>query len=171
MSNQSFHFLSHHPDNFLCRYMNNSLSSGSVKISTVCSCVSIYHIRIILFCTNIWKWWYLIVICFVLGDIFLVSATAIKPWLPSNTLQDTSVFLRCIMKIKETSLTNSIEGITSRIAWLNKIYSASMVLKAIYICNLLQNNAGHPTYIITYPVHDMKFSALSESAWSHPPEN
>ena len=68
------------------------------------------------------------------------------------------------IKIKHTSFINPLKGITLRIAWLNAIYSTSMVLKSIYVCNSLHPDSGPPTYIITYPVCNMKvytFSAYS----------
>ena len=63
-----------------------------------------------------------------------------------------------------------MKSINLRIACLNVMYSASVVLKEIYICNLLHYNTVHPEYIITYLVLDMAFYALSASTWSHPPK-
>ena len=40
------------------------------------------------------------------------------------------------------------KGITFHIAWINAIYSASVVLKVIFVCNLLQYNTGHPAHQI-----------------------
>ena len=62
------------------------------------------------------------------------------------------------------------KGITSYIALLNTIYSASVVLKEIYVCNVLHHNTVNPAYVITYPVHDMTFYVLSASTWDHPME-
>ena len=53
-------------------------------------------------------------------------------------------FWNMYIKNKDTYFINTIKGITSHIAWLNKIYSASVALKAIYACNLLNDNTGHP---------------------------
>ena len=83
-------------------------------------------------------------------------------WLSLKTSQKTSGFVRCVSKIKYNSLINAIKGITLLIAWIKAIYYASVVLKAIYVFNLLNHNTGHPAYVMTYPVHDMTFSALSE---------
>ena len=94
---------------------------------------------------------------FVLDENLLYSATAVQILLSSETLQNTSGFGRWI------SFINAINSITSRIACLSAIYSASVVLKAIYVCNLLYHNTGHTAYVIKYPVHDMIFSALSAS--------
>ena len=64
---------------------------------------------------------------------------------------------------------STINGITLHISWLNVIYCACVVLKEISVCNLLYYNTGYSTYVITYPVHDMEFSALSASTWDQPP--
>ena len=61
---------------------------------------------------------------------------------------------------KDTTFINSMKVITLRIAFFNAIYSVFVVLKAISVCNLLHYNTGHSTYIITYPVCNMTFSAL-----------
>ena len=147
--------------------MNNAFSGCLVEMSDVCSLVSVYHIRIILFYSKRSKWWYLIAMCFSIGKKLLDSAIAIQLWFYSDNLQKTSGFGLCVSKIKDTSCINARKGITSRIAWINVIYSAPVVLKAIYIWNLLQHNTGHPAYVITYPIHDMIFSSLSASTWAH----
>ena len=161
MSKQGFNFLSHHIDSFLCRYMHNDSLSGLEKMSTVCSLVSIYHIQIIFFCTNIWKLWYLIAIRFVIGENLLDSATAIQLWFYSNTLQKTSGFVRCISKIKYTSFVNDIKGMTLRITCLNKMYYDYVLLKVIYICNLLHHNTVHTAYVITYTVRGITFDGYT----------
>ena len=75
------------------------------------------------------------------------------------------------IEYKDNFFISTIKYITLRIAYLNVIYYASVVLRANYFCNLLHHNTWHPTYVITYPVRDMIFSLLSKSAWSHPQEN
>ena len=55
-----------------------------------------------------------------------------------------------------------IKCIALRISCTNTIYSASILLKEIYVCNLSISNTGHPVYLITYPERDMKLSVLSE---------
>ena len=67
-------------------------------------------------------------------------------------------------KINGIYFISAIEVITFLIDCLNVIYYASIVPKAIYVCNLLHHNNEHPTYVITYTKHDMTFSALLESA-------
>ena len=108
---------------------------------------------------------------FVLVENLLDSVTEIQLWLSLNTLLKNSVFGRWISKTKYTYIINSVKGVTLHIIWFNAIYSASVVLKDISVCNLLNHNTGNPAYVITYPVHGMVFYALSESAWSRPPEN
>ena len=100
---------------------------------------------------------------FVLGDNLLHSATAIKLFFSLDTLQKTSGFGRCILKIKDTSFINDVKGDTSCVALINAIYYASVVLKSILVCNLIYHNTVHPTYVITDPVRDMTFSELSAS--------
>ena len=151
--------------------MNNYLSSGLVKKSAACSLVLMQHIRINLLCTELLKWWYLTTMCFVLGKNLLDSVTAVKFWLYLKTLLITSGFGRWISKINYTSFIRAIKGNTLRITCLNAIYSASIVLQLISVCNLLQHNTGHPAYVISYPVCVMIFSSLSASAWAHPLEN
>ena len=148
--------------------MNNYLSSGLVKKIAACSIVLMQHIWIILFCTELLKWWYLTAMWFVLGKNLLDSVTAVKIWLYLKTLLITSGFGRWISKINYTSFIRAIKGNTLRITCLNAIYSASIVLQLISVCNLLQHNTGHPAYVITYRVCDMIFSALLASAWSLP---
>ena len=82
---------------------------------------------------KVWKYWYLIAICFVLGENLWDYTTAIQLWWHLNTLQNTSVFGRCTLEIKDTSFTNDIRGITLRIKWINAIYSTSVVLKIFLI--------------------------------------
>ena len=101
---------------------------------------------------------------FVLGGILLDSATAMQLWLSLNHLQNTSVFGRLILIINDTYLISSMIVIASRISWINAVYSASIVLKSISVCNLLHHNIGHIAYVITYPVRNITFYALSASA-------
>ena len=60
---------------------------------------------------------------------------------------------------------------TLRITCLNKMYYDYVLLKVIYICNLLHHNTVHTAYVITYTVRGITFDVLSESAWVHPLEN
>ena len=102
--------------------------------------------------------------CFVLGEIFLDTKTEIQLWLSSKTLQKTAGFVICIPKINNCSFTITIKGITLCITCLNAMYYDSVVIKEISVCNLLNHNTGHLAYVITYPVCNIKFSALSEFA-------
>ena len=107
------------------------------------------------FCMKLLKWWYLIEMCSVLVENLLYSATEMQLWLSSNTLQKTSIWLS---KIIDTFYITAVKIIMLRIDCINEIYSASIVLKVISICNLLHHNTWHPTCIITYSVYDMTFS-------------
>ena len=106
---------------------------------------------------------------FFIGGILLDSVMAMQLWLSSKNLQNTSGFEKWISKINYTSLVSAIKGIMLIIAWPNVIYSASVVIKPISVCNLLHHNTGHPAYVITYTIRDMEFSALLASSWAHPP--
>ena len=92
------------------------------------------------------------------------SETPMQLWLYLDTLQKTSGFGRLKTKINYTSFISAIKGITSRITWLNATYSASVVLKSVSVYNLLHNNNGNPTYLITYPVQDIPFFSLLASS-------
>ena len=63
----------------------------------------------IFFRINLWKWWYLIAICFVFGKHLLDFATTMQIWLSSMTLQKTSGIGRWISKINYTSIVSAIE--------------------------------------------------------------
>ena len=118
---------------------------------------------------------FLILYQFNIYVLFLVkkiySAMAMKILLSYITLQKTSGFGIWMLKINDISFISSIKGITLCISWINEIYYASVVLKAIYIFNLLYHNTGHPAHMITYPVCGMIFSSLSASSWAQLPEN
>ena len=88
--------------------------------------------------------------CFVLGRIFGVRAISSAPELSSNTLQ----WMRGTEAIMENPATfnstiNLINGMTSRKAWDNEIYSLSVVLNAISVCYLEAHVMGQPPYVIT----------------------
>ena len=146
--------------------MNNFFFEWLSKTFSVCYLVSMQLIRIGFFFTKLCKWWYLIAMCFVLGENLLNSATAMQLWLSLKTLLNTSGFGRWISKINNTNFISAIKCIMLHIAWINAIYSASVVLKAFSVCNLLHHNTIHPAYIITYPVRDINVSALSTSDWA-----
>ena len=67
-----------------------------------------------------------------------------------KTLQKTSGFGRWISKINYTSFIGTIKFVNLRIACLDAIYSASIVIISIYVCNLLHYNTVHPIYVIIY---------------------
>ena len=100
---------------------------------------------------------------FFLVRMFSDSAIAIQLLLSLNNSQNTYGFGRYKSKIKDTSFINDLKVITLSIACLNAIYYSSIILQSIYVCNLLHDNTVHTMYVITYPVRDMTFSALSES--------
>ena len=102
------------------------------------------------------KWEYLIAMCFFLGEILINPATYIQLWLYFKALRNSSGAGRSISKVNNISFIILIKGITSHIAWINAIYSAYVILKAIYVCNLLHHNTEHPSYMIIYRTqHDI----------------
>ena len=66
--------------------------------------------------------------------------------------------------MKYSSFINFIKGNTLRVPYLNAVYYSSILLKVMYVYNLMHHNNGHHVYVITYSVRKMKFSALSASA-------
>ena len=149
--------------------MNNSSSCAFVKMSAVYSIISIYHIQIILFFTKICKWWCFIVIRFVLGKNLFDWAMAMQIWLSSKTLKNNFGYGIWMLKIKNISFVRDIKGIKLIIPWLNAIYYTSVVFITTSVYKLLHNKVGNPPYVITYPEHDMKISALLASTWDQPP--
>ena len=79
-------------------------------------------------------------------------------------LTKTSGFEIFISKIKDTPFINAIKGVTSYIAYINTICFVSIVLKDIYVCNLLHHNTGNSAYVNIYTICDMKLYASSFSA-------
>ena len=69
----------------------------------------------------------------------------------SNTLQNNSGFVRCVLKIKQNYFNNVINGNKSWLAWITAIYSASFILIVICVCILLYHNNLHPPYINYVP--------------------
>ena len=68
-----------------------------------------------------------------------------------------------IFRTSFNSFISPLNGRTSLAAWDSAMYSSSVVLNAISIYSLLHYNIGHPAYIITYPIRDIKCSALPAS--------
>ena len=93
---------------------------------------------------------------FVRGENLLDFVTAIQILFFPDILQKTSAFWRCISHIKYIYFISTIKCINSRIYLINTMYSASVVLKVVFVCNFLHHSTGNPAYIITYPVRDMK---------------
>ena len=77
--------LVYHPISLYRKFSKLAFSNGFVKISTICSFVLIANTLIVLIFTCSQKWWYFIVICFVVGLYFGSLANSKAPLLPSNT--------------------------------------------------------------------------------------
>ena len=131
------------PSIFL-RYRKASSVTGFVKISAVCSLVSMCINLMIFFWTNLRKWLYLIEICFVLGVNFGYSVTLMQVVLSSKTWQDTSGVGSCTGKTRDIFFIRNMKGTTSLIALDSAMYSASVVDSTISVCSLLLHNTGQP---------------------------
>ncbi len=139
--------MSHQPHSTLRHLKKLSFSRGLVKMSASCSFVKIYLILMspsLLkdVCTLLWKWWYLIAICFVQGVNFKDSAIAIAIKLSSWHVIQKSVIEFGISKMQLISLTRFWTGIVSIKAWDIAIYSASAVDNAISVWSLLHHTNG-----------------------------
>ena len=137
-------------------------------MSAVCSLISIGKISIILFFTNCLKWWYLRAIRLDLGENFCAAASEIQLLLSSKTLQWNFGFFRFKGNTSFISFSRFTKGMSSLVAWLRAVYSASVLDTAVYVCNLIQNRTGQLVYMSTYPVLDGTTSAFPESALSQP---
>ena len=152
-------------------FLNITLSSGSVKISTSWSFVSIGKIEIVLSATYFLKLWYFIAICFVLGANFELSATLMQLLLSSNTLQWNSGLGLWRGKTSPIPTIKFINGMTSLIDWDRAMYSDCVVLNAVSVCISLHYVRVHPEYIITKPILDRTHYGLVWSPDDQPTAN
>ena len=153
-----------------CRKKQKLFSpKGLVRISEICSAVSMDLMMIVPSLTNHLKWWCLMAMCFVQGVNFGLFATVIQLSLFSQTVQRNTGSLVNGPNNPAVSFIIPKNGITSRIALDREMYSISVVLRAIYVCNLLPQVIGNPSYIMTKPVHDNTDSGLLWLPSFHPP--
>ena len=99
--------------------------------------------------------------CFFRGLNFGLFATVMKISLSSQTVQRNTGSIFNSPNNPAVSFMRPRNGITSRIALDKAMYSISVVIREIYVCNLLPQVIGHPEYIITKPVRDNTDSGLS----------
>ncbi len=137
----------HQPHNILCSAKKLSPSSGSVNISASCILVEMYSILMspdvlkdVL--TLLWKWWYLMAICFVRGVNFKDYTIAIADKLSSWSVMQKSVIGFGKAKMQWIFLMGFWIGIVSRRAWGIAIYSAYAVESAISVWSLLHHITG-----------------------------
>ena len=97
---------------------------------------------------------------FVRGVNFGLFATVMKLSLSSQTVQRNSGSLVNSPTNPEVSFMRPKNGITSHIALDRAMYSRSVVLREISVCNLLTQVIGHPAYIMTKPARDNTDSGL-----------
>ena len=139
----------------LRRYSNWGFSRGLVKISANNSFVCIASTLIDLFLMWSLKWWYLIVMCLVLGLCFGALANPSATFLSSKNsvecVTDNSGFI-CIIFAKLKGIL--LSRITFCMVWLSMVYSVLVVDDTIFNCILLTHNSWHPKKVIVYPVLD-----------------
>ena len=151
------------------RVNNASFESGLVRISSSCSSVGVYVISIRQDFTLDLKWWYFNAMCLVCGETFVPVAIFIQDYLSSWTWHTNLGFFMRRVNNLFISTTIVIGGKTSSKAHDNAMYSASAVLRAIYVCNELRQYMGQFAYMMTISVRDITFSASLDSACFQPP--
>ena len=62
--------------------------------------------------------------------------------------------------MNKTYFNSAMNRNISHIDLLKAMYSYSVVLCEIYVCNLINHNTVYPTYMSMYHVRNMTFSAL-----------
>jgi hypothetical protein len=122
--------------------------SGFVNISATYLEDSRYVIDIVPSFTCLRKWWYFRAICSLRGLIRGALTRSMQPWLSSCILQCTtgvagSNGIECYNSRKWPT-----RGSISRRDCDNAMYSASVVDKAISLCNLLDHITGHLAYLM-----------------------
>ena len=153
-----------------CRKKQKLFSpKGMVKISAICSVVPMDLMMIVPSLTNSLKWWYLMAMWFFRGINFGLFASGMQLSLYSQTVQRNTGSLVNIPNNRAVSFMRPRNEITSRIALDRAMYSLSVVLREIHVCNLLPQVIGHPAYIMTKPVRDNTDSGLSWFPSFHPP--
>ena len=154
-------YLIYHPMSSLLNLTKITLSSGFLKMWANWSLVSIGKIWIDPSATKYLKWWYLIVIYFVLGVNLGLSTTLLQLRFYLKTLQWNLRIGLCSVKTSPTSIMRFIKGIISCIACDSAIYSDSVVLRAISVLRFPHHVRGHPEYIITSPIRERTPSGFS----------
>ena len=145
-------------------FMNKSLASGFVYMSSSCSVVEIGNNCIIRSRACSGDWWYEIFMCFVRGVIFGDSTNSSAPRLSSNALQNiVGAVLAVSIFLNFNSFNRLMIGITSRNACDKLIYSASVVLRLQWVCNLDCHTMGQPASNIKNPVRDVAVLALNSA--------
>ena len=153
------------------RIRKNSASlRGFVSMSAFCVSVLQYLMVTRFDLTNDLKWWYFREMFMVRRDNLSACAILMKDWLSSGTVQMNSGDPSKTGEVVFIYYIKLISGITSRRACDRAMYSASAVLRAIYVWSFEKKWIGQPAYIIEYQVLDITFSELSASSWGHPPE-
>ena len=126
------------------KYSNCTLGMTFVNISASCSFVSIDLILRILFLTCCLKWWYFTAMCLVWGQYLGLLANYLAPSLSSNMVHLTVDCGVGSLRINNSSSNSSRKGIISRVDWDRAIYSASVVMRAISVYNLIFHILGQP---------------------------
>ena len=100
------------------------------------------------------KWWYFVAMCFVLGLFWGNFANFSIPLLYSKRVHLICSLAPGFFRMSFNSKINSLRGRTFLATVDNTMYSASVLLIAIFVCSLLNHVIGHPVYLITHHVLD-----------------
>ena len=138
----------HHPINFLLKRSKVFLVSGFVPISASWFSVATFSIVNSLPTIDL-KWWYFKFMCFVRGLNFGAVASSNAPLLSSKAVHFIVGFSASNPSIRfASSLQNRINTFVVRIDCERQMYLASVVDKAISVCNLEFQYTKHPLYSI-----------------------
>ena len=105
------------------------------------------------------------------GHKFGVCAISNAPLLFLKTLQWIFGIAGCdLISWECISFVSSNIGISSQHAADRVIYSASIVERAVSICNLDAQGTGQPAYVMAHPEHNFEvIGSVPAILWSNPP--
>ena len=152
-----------------CRKKQKLFSpKGLVKISAICSAVSMDLMMIVPSLTNRLKWWYLMAMCFVRGVNFWLFVTVMQLSFSSQTVQRNTGSLVNSPNNPAVSFIRPRNGITSRIA-LDKALLAFSSTQGNFCLQLASPSNWASSIHYKKPVHDNTDSGLSWFPSFYPP--
>ena len=124
ISSHSLVFWYYHPTICLQCWAKSVGLSGLVTISAICCIVAMAWTEMSPHLMCLWKWWYLILRCFILGCIFGTLANSRAPVLSSKSQQCTlTLAMPTFISILVASFMRLVMGITSHKACDSYIFS------------------------------------------------